>query len=115
MYSDGRKKHDQIIRIFIGLIVLLLSSCSFAIEEIKLTKLVSYVGAVGSSETTEAWSFSVRYARFSPEAVEDAAAFVASEGVISGPFLESAILELRTTTSPNLSGRDIAGLILGGS
>ncbi|MCW8278231.1 DUF2388 domain-containing protein [Pseudomonas sp. PCH199] len=79
------------------------------------TSFASYILTFAGDEVTTDISSPRRYSRFSTQAKEDAAAFVASDGAIRGPFLESAIQELRIRASPHLSDRGIASFILGGA
>ncbi|WP_433735873.1 DUF2388 domain-containing protein [Pseudomonas putida] len=79
------------------------------------TSFASYILTFAGDEVTTEISSPRRYSRFSTQAKEDAAAFVASDGAIRGPFFESAIQEFRITASPYLSDWDIASFMLGGA
>jgi uncharacterized protein (TIGR02448 family) len=110
----GENYYIQNIKIYILGLAVALSLPSVAMAN-DWTKFASYISTFAGSEATEDISSPSRYPRFSKQAKEDAAAFVASDGAIRGPFLESAIREFRIIGSPHFSDRDIANLILGGS
>lgn len=108
---------DDLKRIFFAVIclsALLIPLHSFASEETKFTGFVSYIGSVIASESTAQMGSSIRYSKFSPATVEDAAVFIGSEGSISGPYLEGAVSQVRALVSLELTEKDVASLIIGG-
>lgn len=118
MKINARRKFYRVLGslvacIFVGVTVLLLLPLrGVAGEE---TMFVTYSSALVSTQSTEETSSPREDPQFSRQTQEDAAAFVASDGVIRGPYLESAILEVRRTVSPNLSDQAIASFILSGA
>jgi len=114
--KTARRKSCKILillcsRTCVGILsALVLPVCGMAYED---TLFVTYSSVLVSKQEIEDTSDPSRYPRFSKQIKEDAAAFIASDGSIRGPYLESAILEVRTSATQNLSDREIAIFILG--
>ncbi|NUT78863.1 DUF2388 domain-containing protein [Pseudomonas sp. C1C7] len=113
-YHLGKSSSIQLVRSYrsILVVVLLLPSTAMANDS---TSFASYILTFAPGEVTKEVSSPSRSPRFSRQAKEDAAAFIASDGAIRGPFLESAIHKFRITESSRLNDRDIASFIFGGS
>jgi uncharacterized protein (TIGR02448 family) len=78
-------------------------------ESVYYPTALTVVTSWGSYISSDATSSSERYASY--EVREDAAAFVASDGEIRGPYLEMAISDIREF-QPSMSEQDIARLLL---